>query len=65
MKTSFIYCYSDKFKRDLEDNNYTFVRKTKYKGKEAYMFLNDGDEIKLDKLNFSENELEFSSKMYC
>lgn len=56
----FIYAYDDKSKEELIENGYEFLNKTRYKGKEAYLFINNGN-----KLNFSNCNLDFSNKIYC
>ena len=57
---NFIYCYDEETKEELIENNYDFMCETKYKGKKAFMFVNNGN-----KLKFANNEVDCSNKMYC
>jgi hypothetical protein len=57
---NFVYCYDEETKEELIRNNYDFMRETSYKGKKAFMFINNGN-----KLKFLENKIELSNRMYC
>ena len=57
---NFIYCYDISAKDKLIKNGYDFMNETLYKGKKAYLFMNNGN-----KINFTNENLEFSNKMYC
>lgn len=57
---NFIYCYDDITKDKLIKNGYDFMNETTYKGKKAFLFMNNGN-----KINFTNDNLEFSNKMYC
>jgi hypothetical protein len=56
---NFIYAYDQITKEKLMNNNYEFMNETNYKGKKAYLFINNGN-----KLNFSNDNLEFSNKLH-
>lgn len=56
----FIYAYDIKTKEELIKNKYEFMNETNYKGKKAYLFMNNGN-----KLNFASENLEISNKIYC
>lgn len=56
----FIYAYDASTKDKLIKNNYEFMNETNYKGKKAYLFINNGN-----KLNFTNDNLEFSNRLYC
>lgn len=54
-----IYCFNKSTKNKLEANGYKFLCEAKLKGKNAFLFVNNGT-----KLTFSEGEVEYSNKMY-
>ncbi|WP_291566958.1 MULTISPECIES: hypothetical protein [unclassified Clostridium] len=53
-----IYCFDEKTKAELLRSNYSFMCKTKYKGKDAFLFINDGK-----KLTFTEGTIRVSRRM--
>jgi hypothetical protein len=55
----FIYAYDIKTKEKLESLKYEFINKIKYKGKDAYLFENKENK----KINFTNDNLEFSNKL--
>lgn len=57
---SFIYAYDESTKEKLINNGYEFMNETNYKGKKAFLFINNGN-----KLNFTDDNLEFSNRLYC
>lgn len=57
---NFIYCYDESTKEKLINNGFDFMNETNYKGKKAYLFINNGN-----KINFTNENIEFSNKMYC
>jgi hypothetical protein len=57
---NFIYAYDDTAKEKLINNGYEFMNETNYKGKKAYLFINNGN-----KMNFISYNLEFSNRLYC
>lgn len=59
----FIYAYDSETKDKLINNNYEFMNETNYKGKKAYLFMNN--ESKENKLNFTNENVELSNKLYC
>jgi hypothetical protein len=56
----FIYAYDKITKEKLENNGYEFMNEINYKGKKAYLFINNGN-----KMNFTNDNLEFSNRLYC
>jgi len=60
MKLNFIYAYDESTKDKLIQNGYDFMNETNYKNKKAYLFINNGN-----KINFTNENIEFSNKIYC
>lgn len=57
----FIYCYDDKAKEKLLSQGYTFIKNIKYKNRNSYLFINDGQAD--NNLSFSNEEIEYSNKL--
>jgi hypothetical protein len=55
----FIYAYDIKTKDKLEKLGYDLLNETMYKGKEAFLFVNKEN----NKINFTNDNLEFSNKL--
>lgn len=55
---NFIYAYDQTAKEKLLNNGYEFMNEINYKGKKAYLFVNNGN-----KLNFTNDNIEFSNKL--
>lgn len=55
----FIYCYTEKDKNNLLNNGYSFIKEVKFEGRQAYLFINNGN-----KINFSNCEVKLTNKMY-
>lgn len=60
MNQKFIYAYDEDAKNKLIKNGYEFMSETNYKGKKAYLFSNNNN-----KLDFTNDNLELSNKLYC
>lgn len=56
----FIYAYDEITRDKLKNNGYEFMNEINYKGKKAYLFMNNGN-----KINFTNDNLEFSNRLYC
>lgn len=56
-----IYAFDENTKDKLINDGYSFLNQCKYKGKEAFLFINDG----VSKTTFSKDKIEYSNKMYC
>ncbi|MFR2887402.1 MAG: hypothetical protein ACLTDM_04275 [Clostridium butyricum] len=54
-----IYCFDESTKKKLQANGYKFMCATKLRGKNAFLFMNNGT-----KLTFSDGEVEYSNKLY-
>lgn len=62
MKEKFIYCFSKNMACKLKKEKYDLISHTTYKGKEAWIFVNN------NKISFKKDELEmilFSNRLYC
>lgn len=56
-----IYAFDETTKNNLINSGYSFLNQCKYKGKEAFLFINDG----VTKTTFNKDKIEYSNKMYC
>lgn len=61
MDDKLIYCFDEKYKKDLIAHGYTFVQDSIIGNRKVAMFLNDG--CKLD-FNLENKLIMFSDKMY-
>lgn len=56
----FIYCYDDNTKERMMLNGYEFISEVQFKGKTAFLFVNNSNKLKFT----NEDKVEFSNKMY-